>query len=377
MRRPLLVLPIVLTLVLTAGSALAARRRIADAPAGTFPPCVVVAGIPAVTFTLDAGRNLAPTAQQFTSLGYTYGLATLDTPSTLLAWHQSSLLLSADDGCSWRPIYSYESQELFPPRIQAAAGGRAYIWSDNRDSVPLFRYDPSGSVASLKVPGAIIGLGVDPADGNRLMAGDANGAVWISRDGGQQWAPSGRLAAGASLLTYRFAFDSSSLNHIVAGTAVNGVWVSFDGGSNWMQSEGLGAKGLVKAFNVVISPADPNVIWAMALDTTQSDVAPAHGRHIYRSTDGGRTFAAVVDEGPGLQLINGPLLVPDPVDPNVLYFVFGTYFQAYGTDLFRYDAARRALTVQHNDYDNINAITFSRIRPYVMYLGLESEKGLH
>jgi hypothetical protein len=370
MRRSILL--VVLSLV--AGSALAARRHIAGAPGGSFPGCAVVSGTPAVTFTVDGGRTLAPTVQQFSTLGYTYGLAALDSPATLLAWHQSSLLISTDDGCSWRSIFSYDSPDLFPPRIQAAKGGGAYIWSDNRDSVPLFRYDPSGTVVTLKAPGAIIGLGVDPNDGNRVMAGDANGAIWISRDGGQQWAPNGRLNAA---ILYRFAFDPANLSHIVAGTAVNGVWVSFDGGGNWMQSTGLGAKGSVNAFNVVISPADPSVAWAMALDTTQSDVAPAHGRHIYRSTDGGRTFAAVVDEGPGLQLINGPLLVPDPYNAAVLYFVFGTYFQGYGTDLFRYEASAGSLTLQHNDYDNINAIAFSTSRPYVMYLGLESERGLH
>jgi photosystem II stability/assembly factor-like uncharacterized protein len=362
------------SLFLIAGNALAARRHIAGAPIGSFPGCAVVTGTPAVTFTVDGGRTLAPTAQQFATLGYTYGLAALDTPATLLAWHQSSLLLSTDDGCSWRSIFSYDSPDLYPPRIQAAKGGGAYIWSDNRDNVPLFRYDPNGPVVTLKAPGAIIGLGVDANDGNRVMAGDANGVVWISRDGGQQWAPSGRLN---SAVLYRFAFDSADPAHIVAGTAVNGVSVSFDGGSNWLQSSGLGPKGSVNAFSVVISPADPNVVWAMALDTTQSDVAPAHGRHIYRSIDGGRTFAAVVDEGAGLQLINGPLMVADPYDADVLYFVFGTYFQGYGTDLFRYDASSGALTQQHNDYDNVNAIAFSTSRPYVMYLGLESERGLH
>jgi hypothetical protein len=55
----------------------------------------------------------------------------------------------------------------------------------------------------------------------------------------------------------------------------------------------------------------------------------------------------------------------------VLYFVFGTYFPGYGTDLFRYDHATRALTLTHSDYDGIDAIAFSRRDPSVMYLGIE------
>ena len=60
-----------------------------------------------------------------------------------------------------------------------------------------------------------------------------------------------------------------------------------------------------------------------------------------------------------------------PTDPNVLYFVFGTYFQDYGTDLFRYDAATRELRLMHHDFYDIDAIAFSPGNPNVMYFGLE------
>lgn len=81
----------------------------------------------------------------------------------------------------------------------------------------------------------------------------------------------------------------------------------------------------------------------------------------------------MVDEGPGVKLINGPLLVAHPTDADVLYFVFGTHFQGYGTDLFRFDAATRTLTLTHNGYDDINAITFAPADPRVMYLGISEE----
>jgi hypothetical protein len=55
----------------------------------------------------------------------------------------------------------------------------------------------------------------------------------------------------------------------------------------------------------------------------------------------------------------------------VMYFVFGSYFQAYGTDIYRYDAGTDQLTVEHNAYDGIDAIAFKRDNASVMYLGLE------
>jgi hypothetical protein len=113
----------------------------------------------------------------------------------------------------------------------------------------------------------------------------------------------------------------------------------------------------------------------MALDLDEMDSgAASKGRHIYRSTDGGLTFEPKVDASNEVTLINGPLLTAHPTDPNVVYFVFGTYFQGYGTDLFRYDAATDELTLTHNDYDEVGAIAFSPTTPPTMYLGLTQEQ---
>lgn len=92
---------------------------------------------------------------------------------------------------------------------------------------------------------------------------------------------------------------------------------------------------------------------------------------VWESDDGGATYRPVVDEAPGVKLINGPILAPHPTIRDLLYFVFGTHIFRYGTDVFRYDAASRSLTMQHNDQHDVNAIAFSRKDANVMYLGLE------
>jgi hypothetical protein len=122
-------------------------------------------------------------------------------------------------------------------------------------------------------------------------------------------------------------------------------------------------------FNIVISPANPAVVWAMAINLVEA--GPSEGKHIYRSADGGASFVAVVSQGSGVQLINGPVMAVHPTDSNILYFVFGTYFDAYGTDLFRYDAAVGSLTVMHHDYNDFDSIAFSPADPGLMYFGLE------
>ena len=335
----------------------AAKQRPSHKPA-LYPRCTMVTGSPAVTFTHDEGRTLAPRAESLTPVGYTWGVASmLDEPDTLVAWHKSDLLISTDAGCSWRVVATFTEWD-FPPTLTPAKSGRAYAWSENRKF--LVRYDSRGA-RLLKQPVDFMGLGVDPDNGEHLRAGGNDGTIWESTDGGESWTHLGTLTG--ALLVYRFAFDPKDLDHIVAGTVSNGAYVSRDGGRNWTRAE-LGTR-TANVFNLVFSPVDPNRVWAMGIDMETT------GRHIYASDDGGATYRIVVTETADVQLINGPIMAAHPTKRDVLYFIFGTWVFDYGTDVFRYDDATRKLTVQHNDQQGVNALAFSRKHPEVMYLGLE------
>jgi hypothetical protein len=357
--RRLILLLLFFTMPLTA-----VGRRRASLPAA-FPSCAVVEGTPAVTFSRDGGATLARVAQKLNGIAYTNGLAALDS-RTLLAIQNQTLSISTDSGCTWSVAATVVFDD--PPQILAAGPDRAYLWSDNRPD--LARYS-GGSVTILKAPVAIVGMGVDRANADRVRLGGDDGSLWESSDGGGSWTKIGIPAFSNASIVYRAVFDLADLNHILFGGANAGAAVSFDGGKTYRQSAGL-AQG-TNVFNVVISPADPKIVWAMAINLAEADAnVPSHGKHIYRSVDGGASFAAVIDEAPGVQLINGPLMAAHPTDGNVLYFVFGTYFDAYGTDLFRYDAASRSLTVMHHSYDDFDSVAFSPADPQVMYFGLES-----
>ena len=345
---------VILTVFLVAATVNAAPRRRVVAPP-QFPDCHVISGTPAVTFSRDGGATVAPRTMPLHGIGYTYGVAAID-KHTILSVHNDAVSISRDAGCSWQFVGNVTGPDLFPPSITPAPGGAAYIWSDNREI--LARYSASG-LTILKPPGAIVGMG---ADATRVRAVDTNGTLWTSSDDGASWQRIGPSAVSGTIV-YRAAFDPADLDHVLIGTAVSGAFVTFDGGRDWQPATGV-AKGF-NVFSVVVSPADPNIAWAEGLNLADDS------RHIFRSTDGGRTFAAVVDAGDGVTLINGTLLAAQPSDPNVLYFVFGTYFQDYGTDLFRYDAASRELRLMHHDFDDIDAIAFSPGDPNVMYFGLE------
>jgi photosystem II stability/assembly factor-like uncharacterized protein len=351
MKRSLL---IVLLLSLSL-SAAAERRRAVRTP-NRYPQCSMITGTAAVTFTLDDGRTLAPSAEPLRPIAYTYGLAAmLDQDETLVAWHRDDLLLSTDGGCSWRIEATIPGSE-FPPSITAAKGGRAYAWSENRSF--FVRYDGRGAV-KLKQPVDFMGLGADPANGEHVRAGGVDGSIWDSTDGGDSWTQIGALTGVP--MVYRFTFDPKDLDRIVAGTVSSGAYASFDAGETWARATGFEGT-FANVFQLVYSPVDSNRVWAMGIDTA---------KRIFLSDDGGVSYRRVVDEAPGVDLVNGPTMAAHPTNRDVLFFVFGTHIYEYGTDVFRYDASTDTLTVAHNDQHDVNAIAFSRKDPGVMYLGLE------
>jgi photosystem II stability/assembly factor-like uncharacterized protein len=349
-------LTILMVVFVLASSAFAERRRSVVQP--FFPQCRAVEGLPAVTFTRDAGATVAPNTQPLHGIGYTNGLAALDA-NTLLAAHNQNVYLSTNGGCSWR--FAGAVGFDFPPSITAAKNGVAYVWSDNREGIARYA---SGTLTNLKVPVAAVGLGVDAATSSRVRIGGSDGSIWDSVDSGATWSLRGNVPRQQFGLFYRAAFDPHNLDHILIGTASGGAYLSRDGGITWTSSTGLSATGRANAFNIVISPADPNVAWIAGLDLAD-DV-----KGIYRCTDGGQSFKRVIKEGI-VTLVNGPTMAAHPSDPNVLYFVFGTYYGDYGTDLYRYDAATDVVTTKHYGFDDIDAIVFSPADPTVMYFGLE------
>ena len=215
----------------------------------------------------------------------------------------------------------------------------------------------------------IVGLGVDPDDPDNLRIGDSAGRLWDSNTAGMTWEPAGTPAFMGSL-AYRVAFDPQDIDHVLVGALAKGVLVSQDGGQKWTTATGLGS-GNFNGFNLVVSPVDGDIVWVEGLDL--GDPNEATSRHIYRSEDGGLGFVAVIDADEAT-LYNGNHLFAHPTDPALLYFVFGSNFGNYGTDLYRYDHAADTIDLTHNKWHD-TIIEFLPGDPSVMYLGLSIEPG--
>ncbi|KAB8189162.1 dispase autolysis-inducing protein [Nonomuraea phyllanthi] len=335
------------------------------------PRCETVTGDGSVTFTRDEGKTIMATSQALKPVVYTTGLVALDRPGRLLAMSNNTLLTSKDAGCTWTRVGEVNGWYI---RLTAARGGRAYAW-DNQGAISLVT---PGGVTPLTSPASeVAGLGADPLHRDRLRVMDGDGQLRESRDGGRTWEPVGTPAfqGGEPQRIYTAVFHPDDLDHVVLGTVWAGIRVTYDGGRTWTRSTGLGEPGAkVNVFSATISPAAPNVVYAMGINLKEShEQVPSDGRHIYRSLDGGATFAPIVDQTSAITLPNGPEMAAHPEDPGVLYFVWGTGWQGIGTDVYRYDARTGQVTTTHNAYDRVTSMAFNPTDPRVMYLGVAEE----
>jgi hypothetical protein len=225
----------------------------------------------------------------------------------------------------------------------------------------------------------IKGLGVDPANPDRVRIATDTGVVMESTTGGVgRFQTIGVEPFPGNGLVYQVSFDPRNLDHVVAGAATEGAKWSLDGGRTWtaatVRTTTQTADRGANIFSLKISPVSSDVVWIEGIDLGENLAnLPSEGRHIWRSVDGGRTFQAVIEKNAAVSLTNGILMAPHPRDSNLLYFEFGTYFGGYGTDIFRYDGTSRTLTVNHNNYDDVGSIAFMPGDPAVMFFGLVNE----
>ncbi len=151
-----------------------------------------------------------------------------------------------------------------------------------------------------------------------MFVATASGGVWKTVNEGTTWQPV--FEKGPSTAIGAIALAPSDPNIVWIGTGESnifrssqsgvGVYKSVDGGMTWTP---MGLAGTATIARIVVHPADPDVVYVAA---SGSEWTTNPDRGVYKTTDGGRTWAKVLYVGDGTGAID---LRMDPQDPGTLY----------------------------------------------------------
>ncbi len=150
------------------------------------------------------------------------------------------------------------------------------------------------------------------------FVGSASGGVWKTTDGGVNWRPTfdahpvqsiGSLAVARSdrNVVWAGTGEAHIRSHISVG---QGIYKSTDGGETWAL---MGLERTARIARIVIHPTNPDIVLACALGHAYG---PQPDRGVFRTTDGGATWTKVlfVDENTGCSD-----LAMDAANPRVLF----------------------------------------------------------
>jgi hypothetical protein len=230
---------------------------------------------------------------------------------------------SGDAGASWREIAAPQ----YPPQPEGAEGPPwklVQVWSLQRSggslwagTLPggLFRSDDGGASWQLvdalwQQPGRVewFGGGYDvpgihsicphPERAGELLVAISCGGVWVTRDGGANWALQGRGLRAAYMPPEQADNPNVQDPHAVVRCAGqpeklwcqhhNGIWRSVDDAASWQEVTGVPVSNF--GFAVAVHPRDGDTAWFAPAAADQCRVPRDGALVVNRTRDGGRSF---------------------------------------------------------------------------------------
>ena len=174
------------------------------------------------------------------------------------------------------------------------------------------------SIGPAVTSGRVIAFAVDPNDRAKYYVAVASGGVWKTVNAGTTFTSvfdnEGAFSIGA------IALDPKNPSTVWVGTGErnsqrsvgygDGVYRSDDGGRSWRN---VGLKTSEHIGRIAIDPRDSNVVFVAAQGPLWS---PGGERGLYKTTDGGRTWKAVI---PGTENTGATDVVIDSSNPDTMY----------------------------------------------------------
>ncbi|MFC1726270.1 WD40/YVTN/BNR-like repeat-containing protein [candidate division KSB1 bacterium] len=173
------------------------------------------------------------------------------------------------------------------------------------------------SIGPAFTSGRIGDFAVNPNNYSEYYVAVASGNIWKTVNNGTTWKPIfdkyGAYAIGCIVM------DPNNPNVLWAGTGENnsqralgygdGVYKTVDGGKSW---KNMGLKSSRQIGKILIDPTNSDIVYVAAEGSVWG---PGGERGLYKTTDGGKTWKAVLEISENTGVSD---MVMDPRDPNVL-----------------------------------------------------------
>lgn len=167
-----------------------------------------------------------------------------------------------------------------------------------------------------------------PTEPNVFYVGFDNGGLWRSTDYGSTWQPLFDRESTGSIGAIAVAPSNPDIIYVGTGAGIirpdlatgDGVYKSTDRGSTWTH---LGLFDSRMIANIAVDPTNPDRFFVAVLG---HPYGPNAERGIFRSTDGGKTFQKVLYTD---EYTSGNEVAIDPSDPNTVYAALWQQQQSY------------------------------------------------
>ena len=259
---------------------------------------------------------------------------------------------SIDGGLSWSivddwwPSLAVGCIAMDPsnPDVMYVGTGEGYFNGDAIGGAGIFK-STDGGQSWMQIPSTanwdnVCRISISRQDPNRLLAAKRYGGIYLSLNGGDSWS-SRQWAQGSYDVAFNPDDDQFAIAHIIDFDFDTGDWFhramySTNGGSTWAVASGLDrVLGFGSRIEVSYAPSAPYIVYASVA---------TEGGTIWKSTDGGHSYAKqTVSGSSGANWYANPLWV-DPTNPDVL--VTG------GTAIFRSMDGGKTLTLISSGYIN-------------------------
>ncbi|HFA51160.1 MAG TPA: glycosyl hydrolase [Bacteroidetes bacterium] len=157
-----------------------------------------------------------------------------------------------------------------------------------------------------------------PDKPNLYYMGTAGGGVWKTKDGGNTWGCISDGYFGGSIGAVAVAGSDPNVIYVGEGeetvrgnvSSGNGLWRSTDAGATWKH---IGLEKTEHIGRIRVHPADPDWVYVAAMGNLWK---PNKERGIFRSKDGGNTWKKILFESDKAGAVD---ILLDPNNPRIIY----------------------------------------------------------